>query len=258
MARNATTMTPMDFWFPSNPNIKPQKAHQIAGGYSRNFFDNEIETSIEVYYKFLNDAIDFKDHANLLLNPLFDGELRFGNAYSYGLEFLVRKQTGKLTGFVAYTLSKTRKIIESINDGDPYPPVYDKPHNISCSFSYDITNSISASMNWVYSSPKPVTAPVGKYNYWGETVPIYSERNGQRIPGTEYHRLDLSTSFKSSATVFGREINGELVLSAYNVYARHNMYSIRYAQKDNNGNKTVAKKLYLFTIIPSITFNFEF
>ncbi len=259
LARNATDMTPIDFWFPSNPNITPQKADQVAVGYFRNFLDNTYESSLEVYYKKIYDAIDFKDHANLLLNPQFYGELRTGTGYSYGLEFMTKKQVGKLTGWVSYTYSKTRYQIEEINNGKPYPTPFDKTHDISVIMSYEITPDLTFASNWIYSTAIPITAPTGKYSYENMSVPVYSERNGLRIPGTDYHRMDVSLTYDNiKSNILGIEVNHSFNLSVYNAYSRHNMYSVDFEPSEDEPGKMKATKLYLFKVIPAITYNFKF
>lgn len=255
LAQNSTAGTPLDLWFPSTPNVKPQTSDQIALGYFRNLNDNLIETSIEVYYKSMNNAIDFKDHAELLLNPHLEGELRFGKAWSYGAEFLVKIPEGKINGWVSYTLSKTKRKIPEINDGIAYPAPYDKPNDISVVVNYVIDESKILSVNWVYATGSPVTFPTGRAEYGGKIVPVYSERNSYRMP--DYHRMDVSFTIKGKEKP-ERKFSHEWNFSVYNLYGRKNAWAINFVQDEVYPDVTYAEMTYLFSVIPSITYNFKF
>ncbi|MFZ4582428.1 MAG: hypothetical protein ACOYM7_07240, partial [Paludibacter sp.] len=220
-----------------------------------NFSDNKIETSVEGYYKYMRNSIDFKDHAQLLLNKELEGELRFGESWSYGLEFMVRLTKGPVTGWISYTLSKAERQIKEINDGNPYPAPYDKPNDISVVLNYDISQRLTIGANWVYSTGSPVTFPTGRAIYGNKIVPIYSDRNQYRMP--DYHRLDISATLRGKERD-GKKFYGEWNFSVYNAYARKNAWAINFVQDSEDSNKTYAEKTYLFSIIPSITYNFHF
>ena len=255
LAQNSTVGTPLDIWFPSSPNVKPQIADQVALGYFRNFRRNTIETSIEGYYKWMQNVVDFKDFAELLLNSKLEGEIRTGKAWSYGLEFLVRLNEEKISGWISYTYSRTFRQIDGINSNNPYPAPYDKPNNIAIVLNYVISKRFTVSANWVYATGAPVTFPTGRAEIGGKIVPIYSDRNQYRYQ--DYHRLDLSLIFYSKVKP-GRKFNWDLNFSVYNAYNRHNTWSVNFTQDDANPDVTKAEKVYLFGIIPSITFNFHF
>ena len=255
LASNSTGGSPLDVWVPSSPNIDPQIADQVAVGYFRNFFDNLFETSIELYYKNMENQIDFKDHAELVLNSELEGEFRIGDAWSYGAEFLIRKQQGKFTGWVSYTLSKAERKIPEINYGKIYPSSYDRPHSVSVVTIYDLAKRWNISATWVYSTGNPVTFPSGKYEYEGMSVPIFTGRNEYRMP--DYHRLDLSVTLKGKQKP-NKRLKSELNLSVYNVYNRHNAWMITFTQDPEQPNVTKAEKVYLFPILPSLTWNFYF
>lgn len=255
LAQNSTAGTPLDIWFPSSPNVEPQISDQGAIGYFRNFNNNMFEASVEGYYKYMQNAIDFKDHAELLLNKEIEGELRFGTAQSYGLEFMVRKQSGNLTGWVSYTLSKATRKIEEINNGEAYDAPYDKPHDISIVLNYQFSERLVGGLNWVYSTGLPVTFPTGRAVWGNKIVPIYSDRNDYRMP--DYHRLDVSLTLKPKEKP-NRKWYGEWNLSVYNAYARKNAWSINFIQDGNDPYRTYAEMTYLFSIIPSISYNFKF
>jgi hypothetical protein len=255
LASNSTAGSPLDVWVPSSPNIDPQIADQVAIGYFRNFLNNYFETSIELYYKNMNNQIDFKDHAELTLNSELEGEFRIGDAWSYGAEFLIRKQQGKFTGWISYTLSKAERKIPEINYGKIYPSSYDRPHNLSIVGIYDLTKRWNISATWVYATGNPVTFPSGKFEYEGMAVPIFTERNSYRMP--DYHRLDLSITLKGKIKPNKRR-RSELNVSVYNVYNRHNAWMITFAQDPENPTVTKAEKVYVFPIIPSLTWNFYY
>jgi hypothetical protein len=254
LASNSTSSSPLDVWFTSGQNIKPQRADQIALGYFRNLKNNAIELSAEVYYKEMTNAIDFKNHAELFLNQHLEGELRFGEARSYGLELLVRKQTGRLTGMIGYTLARTEKSIPDITEGW-YPTKYDKTHDVSVVVAYTLSDKWSFGASFVYSTGAAVTLPTGRFTYMGMLVPVYSDRNGARMPA--YHRLDLSATL-SPKQKKERKWQGEWVFSVYNAYNRHNAYSINFQQEADDPNVSYAVKTYLLPVVPSVTYNFNF
>lgn len=266
VAQNSTAGTPLDIWFPASPNVKPQLSDQFALGYFRNFKNNLIETSLEGYYKNMQNAIDFKDHAELLLNKELEGELRFGKAWSYGIEALVRLNglpllNGRISGWVSYTWSRTWREFPDINGGKKYPAPYDRPHDVSIVANWDITPRWTVAANWVYSTGQPVTFPTGRAVIGGAILPIYSDRNAYRM--RDYHRLDLSVTLNGKKKP-GRKWEHSWTLALYNAYNRHNTWSINFVQEEssptnpNSGYETFAEQTYLFGIIPAITFNFKF
>jgi hypothetical protein len=255
LAQNSTAGTPLDIWFPASPNVKPQLSDQVALGYFRNFKNNMFEASVEAYYKYMQNAIDFADHAELLLNLELEGELRVGTARAYGVEFMVRKTKGKLTGWVSYTWSRSERTIEEINNGNPYAAPYDKPNDVSLVVNYELGKRVLIGANWVYSTGMPVTFPTGRAVWGNVVVPIYSDRNAYRMP--DYHRLDFSITLKPKEKP-DRKWYGEWNLSVYNVYARHNAWAINFVTEPGEPYKTYAEMSYLFSIIPSISYNFKF
>ena len=255
LASNSTAGSPLDVWLPSSPNIDPQLANQAAIGYFRNFFNNAYETSVEVYYKDMDNQIDFKDHAELMLNPELEGEFRIGDAWSYGAEFFIRKQQGKFIGWISYTLSKAERKIPEINSGKVYSSSFDRPHNLAIVGSYDLGKRWNIAATWVYATGSPVTFPTGRYEQENMIVPIYSDRNGYRMPN--YHRMDLSITLKSKEKP-NKRLRSELNVSVYNIYNRHNAWMIYFGPDENDPTVTKAEKVYVFPIIPSLTWNFYF
>lgn len=246
---NSTTANPSDLWVPSSNNVRPQYADQFAAGYFRNFQENQFESSIELYYKNMKDLIDYKNGADLQINPTVESLLVFGRGWSYGAEFLIRKRAGRLSGWVGYTWSKTQEQFPGINSGRVFPARQDRTHDISIVAIYDLNPTWNFSAVWVYNTGNAVTFPGG--NYWVDNrlVPYYTERNGYRMPA--YHRLDLSATWK-----LGERSN--LNFSIYNVYDRMNAYAIYFRQNRTDPTKTEAVRITLFPIIPSVTYNFNY
>lgn len=254
VASAATGGLPFDVWFPISPNIKPQKCDQFAVGYFRNFKNDAIETSAEIYYKNLQNVIDFKDNALTYGNLLIDGELRCGKGRSFGAEFLIRKNVGKFTGWISYTYSRTLRTIEDINFGKEYRSPYDRPHNFVFVANYDFTPRLSAAINWIYNTGQPVTYPYGQYTIGGVTYAVYNgSRNESRYP--DYHRMDVSVTWKLGDHRW-KKWESELNVSVYNAYAHRNTWAITFTPDENSGIKT--EKMYLFSAVPSISYNFKF
>jgi hypothetical protein len=253
---NTNSPTPLDIWLPSSKYIKPLISDQVAAGYFLNLGGNAFETSVEVYYKDTKNILDFREGAQLFLNENMETELLTGSGYAYGMEFLVKKQEGKVTGWLGYTLAKSMRKIPGINEGRAYPSTYDRTHDVSFILNYDMNKQLSLSANWVYSTGNPVTYPVAKYDVQGNTLFYYSDRNSNRIP--DYHRLDLSVTYNPKKNE-SRKIKRSLNVSFYNVYARRNAYSIYFRQNEDNPAITEARRLSIVgTIIPSVTYNINF
>ncbi|GHS90956.1 collagen-binding protein [Bacteroidia bacterium] len=254
LANNSASGSPLDIWFSSGPNVKPQIVDQFSAGYFRNFNDNIFETSVELYYKKLDNVIDFAEHANLILNQKLEGEVRTGKGKSYGAEFMVKKNKGRLTGFVNYTLSRSERTIPEINNGKTYLAPYDKTHTINVVGTYELSKKVSLSATWIFATGNPTTYPTGRFEINGEYFPIYSGRNEYRKP--DYDRLDLSLTYVPNPDS-KKWWKGEWNFSIYNVYSRKNPWMITYNQDDATG-LPYAEMIYLFGIVPSITYNFKF
>lgn len=255
LAQNSTAGTPLDIWFSAGQNIKPQVSDQFSLGLFRNFLDHSLEGSVEGYYKKMSNTIDFRDHAALLLNPELEGEVRTGDSWSAGLEFLLNIDLKKLNGWIGYTLSKTERRIETINFGKAYAAPYDKPHNITIVLNFPLGKRFNIGANWIYSTGNPVTFPTGRFELMGSVLPVYSDRNAYRMP--DYHRLDLAITY-AKPPKSDRKWRSEWNLSVYNAYARHNAWSINFVQDEIDPNVTRAELTYLFSVIPALTYNFNF
>lgn len=253
---NTNSPTPLDIWLPTSKYIKPLIADQVALGYFRNFKNNTVETSVEVYYKGMQNVIDYKDGAELFLNEDLETELLHGKGYSYGLEVLAKKQEGKITGWVSYTLAKTMRKIPGINDGEAYPSSYDRTHDVSLVLNYELSKRFTLSATWLYATGNPVTYPIAKYYVQGNTLYYYAKRNSNRIP--DYHRLDFSATYNPKKNEH-RRIKQTLNLSFYNVYSRRNAYSVTFRQNEDNPRVSEAIRLSIIgSVVPAITYNFNF
>ncbi len=255
---NSGTTLPTDLWIPSGVHVRPQISDQLALGYFRDL-KKGIEVSMEVYYKWMQNQIDYRDNAELAFNPVLERELLFGKGWSYGAEWLIKKTEGKLTGWIGYTLAKTMRQVDGINQNRAYPVKNDRRHNISVVATYQFTPRLTLSATWVYATGNAVTFPSGRYEFDGEILAYYPERNGYRMPN--YHRGDLSLTLDGKKKE-GRRFESSWNFSIYNVYARANAFSITFQQqKDENDNptgRTEAVQTTLFKLIPSVTWNFKF
>ena len=252
---NATTNSPTDVWLPSSNNIKPEIADQFAVGFYKNSKNGMYEFNTEVYYKALQNQIDYKNAAVTLGNDNVESELLYGSGRAYGIEMLMRKKTGRLTGWVGYTLSKVEKKIDGINNFEYFNARQDRTHDISIVGIYDLTKKWNVSATWVYTTGNAVTFPTGKYEVNNQTVFLYSDRNASRFPA--YHRLDLGATYEPAKNK-RRRFQSSWSFGLYNAYARENAYSIEFKQSTTDPNKTVAERTALFKIIPSVTWNFKF
>jgi hypothetical protein len=250
---NTTSTTPFDLWVPSNANVLPEIADQFTLGYFRNFSNNMFETSVEVYYKTLRNQIDYRNGANLILNSKVESQLVFGKGWAYGAEFLIRKKYGKLTGWISYTLSKTKRQFPDINGGNVFLAKQDRPNNLAIVGMYELNPKLTFSATWIFISGNVVTFPSGRYYVDGNVVPYYTERNGYRMP--DYHRLDIGLTLQRKKT---ERFESNWNFSVYNVYGRSNAYAINFQQDPNDPAKMQAVQLSLFRFVPAITYNFKF
>lgn len=250
---NSTTTSPTDLWIASNNNIKPEISDQVSAGYFQNFNDNNYELSVEAYYKTMQNQIDYKNGANTQANDKIEGELLSGKGRAYGIELLLRKKTGRFTGWAGYTLSRTERKINQINNGNWYAARQDRTHDISLVGMYDLTKRWTISGTWVYNTGNAVTFPTGKYSIDNQVFFSYTDRNAYRMPA--YHRLDIGATYTKKRSD-RRESSWSF--SLYNAYGRQNAYSIDFEEDPNDANKTQAVKTSLFRWVPSITYNFKF
>jgi hypothetical protein len=256
---NTTAISPTDVWKLSDPNIKPQFGDQISLGIYKNLKSNTIETSIEVYYKHLKDYLDYRSGATLILNHHIEQDVLETQGKAYGIEFSVRKTAGKLNGWVNYTYSRTflkqddPTAGELINGGVYYPANYDKPHAFNFTGNYRFTHRYSVSLNVTYSTGRPITLPIAKYEYGGSERVFYSDRNAYRIP--DYFRSDFSINIDGNHKVH-QVTHNSWTIGVYNITGRQNAYSTYFTQQ---GGVINGYKLSIFAQpIPFINYNIRF
>lgn len=250
---NSTGSLPTDIWLISSKNVQPEISDQVSAGYFRNFGDDVYQLSAETYYKWMHNQIDLRNGADIRANQHIERELLFGRGRAYGLELMLKKKYGALNGWIGYTLSRTELNIPGINEGNWYPARQDATHDVSVVAIYDVSNRWNFSGTWVYRTGNAITFPSGKYEVDGQVQLYYTERNGYRMPA--YHRLDLGATY--TFTKRG-SYESSLNFSVYNAYARKNAFSIDFEQVPDDPSKTQAVLTYLFTIMPSVTYNFKF
>jgi len=264
---NTTASNPLDVWNPSTNNIKPEIGDQYTLGYFRNLGkENQYEVSMEGYYKRTKNQIDYIDGADLLLNKYLEGDLLSGLGRAYGLEFFAQKKSGRLNGWVSYTLGHTELKVDGINRNNWYSTRYDQRHNIKVAAFYDLTKRWSVSANFVYVSGTPTTFPTSRYVVQGILIPYNANdsRNNVRLPS--YNRLDIAFRLDRKRMKNGKERKNQSywVFSAYNVYARKNPFSIYFSQSDQRippGQpiSSQANQLSIIgSIVPAISYNFKF
>ena len=250
---NSTSSNPTDVWIPSSNNVKPEIADQVSFGYYKNLKDNHYEFSSEVYYRDLQNQIDYKNGAQLVANENVESQLIFGKGRAYGVEVYLKKKYGKLNGWISYTLSRTERQFDGINDDSWYPANQDRTHNLSVVGIYKLSEKWSLSADFVYYSGNAVTWPSGKYEVNGQIAFLYTDRNTYRMPA--YDRLDIGATLQGKKT---KKFDSNWNFSIYNVYGRENPYSISFQQDPDNPAKTQAVQYALFRWVPSITYNFNF
>ncbi len=265
LSNSVSPFTTLDIWMPSGLNILPVKSHQISAGIFK--FFSETDFSFETYVKSFQNIIEYDNHANLLLNPYIEGELRFGNAYAYGIELSFQKQKGTFNFFSSYTYSRIFNKVASINRGNSYPAKYDKPHNFNLNLSYSAGNRWVLNAGWIYTSGMRFSSPVGFYDYKGYAIPIFEEKNNDRLP--DYHRLDIAATLKLNTKKDAR-FSHELVFAIYNLYGRNNVIDVNFNKiQTENGSfivpenfipekEFISSSKYLSVFMPSISYSIKF
>jgi hypothetical protein len=255
-ARISITGSPVDTWFTASPNTKPQRSDQFSLGLNALFAGEALEASIEGFYKSGKNVIDFVENPGIVIdNENREGLLRSGSSTSYGVESMLKYEFDRWNGWISYTWSRALYDIPELNGGKAYRSPLNHEHAVNFVLTYDFSKRLSASSEWVFYSGSPTTYPVGRYSHMGSWVPVYSERNSDRLP--DYHRLDLSLTYRTAKRAAGKRWSGEWNLSFYNAYSRHNAWSIAF-NYDRENNYARAIKVYLFTIIPSVSYNIKF
>lgn len=263
---NTAVMAPTDVYKLSSPNVKPLICNQVALGYFRNFNNNALEASAELYYKKLDNIVEYRDGASILLNNSLETDLLNASGYNYGIEFYLKKNTGRLTGWASYTYSRSMRhtispyTLDQINGNQYYPSSFDKPHNVVIMGNYHLTRRWWFSGTFTFNTGKPVTLPELKYEYDGRQYIYYSDRNKYRLPN--YHRLDIAITLDETLRL-KQKWKGSWTLTIINLYGQKNPYSVFYKSSSPDGAKFYqSASLYnLFIIerpIPTLTYNFTF
>ncbi len=261
---NTTASVPLDIWTPSTNNIQPQIANQVALGYFRNFQNNTYELSAETYYKTFERLIDYVDGADLILNEFVEGQVLEGEGRAYGLETMLKKNDGRLTGWINYTLSRTERKVLGVNNDEWYPSRFDQTHNFNITALYDLSKRAFLTATFIYNTGTPVTLPASGFYQQGLYIPNVDDngRNNYRLPA--YHRLDLSLTLDRNPNKPEKRWEGQWVFGVYNLYARRNTFSI-YGDQGNVrlapgdlANAEAIRFAVFGSIIPAISYNFKF
>jgi hypothetical protein len=258
---NTTSVTPLDVWTPSGQYVKPQLADQYSFGYFKNFKNKAYSLELETYYKTIDNRLDYIDGSDLIGTNTIETEVLSGKSRAYGLELMLRKNKGRFTGWLAYTLSKSEQRTlggkaggPGINNGDWYRSAHDRTHDISITGSFKLNDKWTLSSNLIFQTGRPVTYPNGQYQYEDLSIASYADRNADRL--SSYHRLDVSASYKPNRKP-NSKWKGEWVFGLYNLYNRQNAASVSFGQNIETGANE-ATRTAIFGIVPSVTYNFKF
>lgn len=261
LVSSSAASLPTDVWYPSEEGIQPQRSDQVSLGLHHAFAQNKFYTYIEGYYKWIGNAIDFRDGAQLFANPDLKNEFVFGKGWAYGVEAYIEKKKGRTTGWIGYTLSWAWRQFDKINYGIAFHPRFDRRHDVSVVVMHKLNNRLSLSGTWVYSTGNFTTIAGGRFGFQdilpnlGNATPDYVRRNDFQMPPT--HRMDLGIVWKLRS----RKWDSDLTFSLYNVYSRRNPFFVFYDEIKNEAGQTTAQKptlVSLFPILPAVTYNFKF
>lgn len=265
LTNSISPFSSFEIWMPGSRNIKPQRASQFTAGIAGILQEKGLAWSAETYVKQMYNQIEYTEHAKLLLNPLIEGELRFGESHAYGLELSLNKSMGRITGWVNYTWSRVFNQFEGINGNEKYPAFYDRPHDISFFLAWTLSDRIELSANWMYHTGSAITTPTGFYQLNQTVVPLYGKKNNHRLP--DYHRMDMSLSW-----IFGKpshRYQHSLNFSIFNIYNRTNPISINFNKIENaqgnfvvpldglNNQQIITTQKHLSSFMPSVTYKFK-
>ncbi len=266
ISNSVSPFTAFEVWVPSGPNIQPQSAHQVSLGFVKRLKGNSLELNADLYYKKMRNQIDYVDHANTLLNPLLEGELRFGQMDAYGVELLLKKPIGRLTGWVSYTWSRALRQTDAVNEGREYPAFHDRPHDLSLMLNYPLRKRILFSAYWTWYTGSAFSSPTGFYTFNHSTIPIYSEKHNDRLPN--YKRLDIAFKFILNKSP-QKKYRHSITFSIYNLLASKNIVAVNFNKSLNRNGKPViesnalsdarlvATQADLIRFLPSLTYKFK-
>jgi hypothetical protein len=266
ISNSTSPFNSFEVWLPSSPNIRPQRAYQAALGYVRYLPKQGLELSAEAFYKHMENQIDYEDHPQTLLNPLIEGELRFGRLRAYGLELMLKKERGRLNGWIAYTWSRALRQTGAVNEGRSYPAFQDRPHDLSVMLNYGLSRRTLFSAYWTSYTGSPFSSPTGFYSFNDYTIPIYGEKHNDRLP--DYRRLDIAFQFTLNRNPDNR-YQHQLTFSIYNVLMHQNIVAVNFNKIEQaNGRPIVRANLLaeedlvttqtdLIRFLPSLTYTFK-
>lgn len=250
---NSTSTSPTDLYIMNSNNVRPEIADQVAAGYFRNFNDDKYEFSAEVYYKWMQNQIEYRSGTDLRGNGNVEADLLYGDGRAYGIELFLKKRFGKFNGWIGYTWSRTQRQFDAINEGKWFYAKQDRTHDLSLVGIYKASTRWTFSSVFVYNTGNAVTYPSGKYQINDRTVFYYTEKNGYRTPS--YHRLDVSATLEGKP---GKKLQSSWSFGIYNLYNRKNAFSVDFKDNPDNPSQTQVVRTTLFGIIPSVTWNFKF
>lgn len=266
ITNSISPFTTLEVYLPAGPAILPQLADQFSIGWFIKIPRGNLDLSVEAFHKEMHNQIDYEDHANMLLNPHVESELRFGRGRAYGYELLLKKYYGRLNGWIGYGYTRSFRKIKGLYGDEWHPAAWDRPHDFSLYLSYNVSERWIISMNWLYMTGSAFSSPTSYYYYNGYPVPYYEEKNNDRLP--DYHRLDVSSEWQLSKP--DKRYQHKLILSVFNLYGRKNPISVNFNKTLNqNGHPIIpgnlsgppqlsASMIYLFTVVPSVTYSFTF
>jgi hypothetical protein len=262
LASLSTASLPTDMWYPSTNKTKPQYADQVSVGWSTGIKDDLLFFSLETYYKWMKNQVEFRDGADIFGNPKLENDFIYGRGDSYGIEAYLEKKKGKTTGWLGYTLSWATRTFADIDEGNPFRPRYDRRHDFSFVFIHKFNNKFSLSGSWIFGSGAWITVPLARYvfqdqvgNRFERITPVYTKRSNYQL--APVHRLDLSLVMALKS----KHGTTDLSFSLYNAYSRRNPFYIRFRQVNNENGLAVAiepRVVSLFPVLPAITYNFKF
>lgn len=265
ISNSISPFTSLEVWLPSSFNIQPQRSNQVTLGYYHLLSTRGISLSGEVFGKIMQNQIDFETHAETLLNPFFESELRFGKARSYGFELMVKKDLGRVRGLAGYTFSRVTRTFPDLNQGRSYNALFDRPHQLNITMSYDLNPRWTFSANWNFLSGAPFSSPVSYYQFNGLEVPVYGQKNNDRLPS--YHRLDVTANLKLNKNPENK-FKHDLTFSIFNLYGRKNPLFVNYNKEEISyrdfkvpanllESQYAISQFYLFQVTPCISYNFR-
>lgn len=266
ISNSISPFTTLEVWLPSGPNIHPQKSDIAVLGYYRTLREYGVDVSAELYGKIMYNQIDYSEHPYMLLNPFIESEIRIGETKTYGIDIQLTKGFGKLTGWLGYTYSRVKSVTPGVNNGNVYPALGDRPHDFSVMVNYQVSSRITAGLSWIYTSGTPITTPTSFYYYQGYTLPLYEQKNNDRLP--DYHRMDIKLTYDFSKPE--KRFSSRLSLTVFNVYSRKNAFTINFNKIYAQNNELVIpadhyppeqvtmSKISMMGIIPAINYSFSY